>query len=340
MTRSMKPRLRRSLLALALGGLLTIGASPCPSAEGQPAIEFDRQPGAVPITAAGEPVATYFYADQEIARPFFAHVHAPGGVPVTRNHPPRPGIDETDHGTAGNYFHPGIWLAFSNLNGSDYWRLKAAVRHEAFVDEPAIREGRGTFTVRNSYRDQQHSDVTVANEICRYTILALPSAYLLVSDSLFWSDDRELSFGDEEEMGLAVRVATRLAVKHGGRLLASTGRTGEKQIRGQNATWCDYSGMTEGRHAGVLLVPDSANSLTSRYHARDYGLLAANPFARQSLDAGDKLTTNIARGESLRLRFAVVLHSGAKMNEADNTSVQSLHKAVVKILAELPRPAR
>jgi hypothetical protein len=264
-------------------------------------------------------------------------------VAVTRHHPPRPGIDDTDHGTAGNYFHPGIWLAFSDLNGNDYWRLKAPVRHEQFVDEPASRAGIGTFTVRNSYRDHQQSDVTVANEICRYTITALPGAYLLVSDSLFCSDDRELSFGDEEEMGLAVRVATPLAVKHGGRLLDSTGRTGEKQIRGQSATWCAYSGMIEGRHAGVMLVPDSANSLNSRYHARDYGLLAANPFARRALDAGDRLTTAIARGESLRLRFAVVLHSSAKTNAAvdagDGAGERAaLYDAVVKILAELPRP--
>ncbi len=327
-------------MALALGGLLTICASPCKSAKGQPAIEFQRQPGAVQISVASEPVATYFYADKEITRPFFAHAYAPGKVAVTRNHPAKPGIDDTDHGTAGNYFHPGIWLAFSNLNGNDYWRLKAAVRHEGFVDEPASGEGSGTFTVRNSYRDQQHSDVTVANEICRYSITALPSAFVLVSDSLFWSDDRELSFGDEEEMGLAVRVATPLAVKHGGRLLDSTGRTGEKQIRGQHAPWCDYSGTIDGRRAGILLVPDAANSLTARYHARDYGLLAANPFARQALDAGDKLTTTIARGESLRLRFAVVLHSSARAKEADDGSAGSLYEAAQKILAELPRPAK
>ena len=56
------------------------------------------------------------------------------------------------------------------------------MRHEAFVDEPAGKEGRGTFTVRNSYRNQQQADVTVANEICSYTVVALPSAYVLVSE--------------------------------------------------------------------------------------------------------------------------------------------------------------
>jgi len=324
-----------------MGSSLAFCASLGSSAYGAPAIEFQRQPGAVRIAAAGEPVATYFYADEEITRPFFAHVYAPGGVPVTRHHPPRPGIDDTDHGTAGNYFHPGIWLAFSDLNGNDYWRLKAAVRHEEFVDEPANVKGRGTFTVRNSYRDQQQSDVTVANEICRCTVVALPSAYVLVSDSLFWSDDRQLRFGDEEEMGMAVRVATPLAVRHGGRMLDSAGRTGEKQIRGQNATWCDYSGTIEGRHVGMMLVPDAANSLASRYHARDYGLVAANPLGSHALGVGDKHTTTIARGEPLRLRFAVVLHSGAKANAADHAGDRAaLYDAVVKVLAELPRPTK
>jgi len=40
------------------------------------------------------------YQDAEIQRPFFANVHVPGGVPVTRPHPPRAGIDAVDHATA------------------------------------------------------------------------------------------------------------------------------------------------------------------------------------------------------------------------------------------------
>ena len=39
---------------------------------------------------------------------------------VTRHHPPIEGQDRVDHGT----FHPGIWMAFGDISGSDYWRLE------------------------------------------------------------------------------------------------------------------------------------------------------------------------------------------------------------------------
>ena len=106
MMRMKLPRCYRGLRALAVfaATLSTLAAGTvASSSRGAPAIEFQRQPGAVRIAAAGAPVATYFYAVEEITRPFFAHVHAPGGVPVTRNHPPRPDLDDTDHGTAAQF---------------------------------------------------------------------------------------------------------------------------------------------------------------------------------------------------------------------------------------------
>ncbi|MBX9792490.1 MAG: PmoA family protein [Pirellulales bacterium] len=345
---------RRSVPTLAIAAaLLTL---PGLASANEPTIRFAHEPGALRVSAGDQPVATYFYQDREITRPFFAHVHAPGGLPVTRHHPPRPGIDDTDHGTAGNYFHPGIWLAFSDLSGHDYWRLKAPVRHEAFVAEPAAKADHGTFTVRNSYRDELQPDVTVAHELCRYTVVAIPGAFVLVSDSLFWSVDRALEFGDEEEMGFAVRVATPLAVKHGGHLRDSAGRHGEQQIRGRSAPWCDYSGTVGQRRAGILLASDAANPFASRYHARDYGLLAANPFAAKAFGEPTARRTVIEQGQALRLRFAVALYSGpqatandkaddekaAEDDAADDEAAElaALYDSVVKLLADLPRPQK
>ena len=74
---------------------------------GEPAVGFESGPGRLVISIGGRPLATYFYADQVTTRPYFAHVHAPTGVQVTRNHPPKPS-DLQDHAT----LHPGIWLAF------------------------------------------------------------------------------------------------------------------------------------------------------------------------------------------------------------------------------------
>ncbi len=102
---------------------LALAITADPRAAGE--IAFREEPGQLVITAGAEPVATYCYRDKEITRPYFAHAHVPGGIQITRNHPPINGKDLVDHAT----FHPGIWLAFGDINGQDYWRIGTPVRH-------------------------------------------------------------------------------------------------------------------------------------------------------------------------------------------------------------------
>ncbi len=71
------------------------------------------------ITWGPEPVAEYVFRDEKILRPYFANVHAPGGIPVTRTHPPDPDKDATDHAD----MHPGIWIGFGDVSGNDFWRI-------------------------------------------------------------------------------------------------------------------------------------------------------------------------------------------------------------------------
>jgi hypothetical protein len=68
------------------------------------AFAVSKQADRLVITRAGQPVAEYVFADLTILRPYFANLHAPGGNRVTRNHPPRLEVDETDH----EQMHPGV----------------------------------------------------------------------------------------------------------------------------------------------------------------------------------------------------------------------------------------
>src|SRR5437773_51165 len=90
-------------------------------ADDGPAVECRNEPGQLHITLGGSPLAVYVYRDTTIPRPYFAHVHAPGGIQVTRNHPPVAGTDPIDHAA----LHPGLWLAFGDLEGADSWRNRA-----------------------------------------------------------------------------------------------------------------------------------------------------------------------------------------------------------------------
>jgi hypothetical protein len=151
---------------------------------------------------------------------------------------------------------------------------------------------------------------TLAREVCRYAVAARPHGILLVSDSEFIPEAADLAFGDQEEMGFGVRVATPLTVRQGGRILNSDGLQNERAVWGKAADWCDYSGVVDGRRVGLCLIPDPANFRRSWFHARDYGLLVANPFGRKAFTNGEPSTVPVRKGERLRLRFGVIAHGG------------------------------
>jgi hypothetical protein len=246
----------------------------------------------------------YVFADKTINRPFFCRVKAPGGVPVTRSHPPTPGSDPADHAD----MHPGIWLAFGDFCGSDFWRNKGAVVHEQFSQSPRIDGDSLTFAVENRYLDGQR---TVATETCHLALIHRGEGYLVTFDSTFTGKE-PLVFGDQEEMGLGVRVASPLRVTGGsGEMFDSEARHNEPQIWGKPADWCDYRGKSGDKMVGIALFSHGDNFRPSWFHVRDYGLMVANPFGRKALTGGEPSRLEIKPADHLRLRFAVWVHAGS-----------------------------
>ncbi len=297
-----------------LGAVAPIGRAL--GADKETRVTFESRGDSLLIRADGRPLATYVYRDPEILRPYFKDVCAPGGVQVTRHHPPREGVDPLDHAT----MHPGLWLAFGDLGGSDFWRNKATVVHGGFVTAPQAGGDRGTFAVRNRYMAEGD---TVCEEICTYTFQVWPGGYFILWDSTFQSKRSGLYFGDQEEMGLGVRLATPLMVKpyenrhRPGRILDEHGRRNEKEIWGQQAAWCDYSGRVGDTFAGTMIMPDPRNAAACRWHVRDYGLMVANPFGQSVFKKGPVKKTEIGSVQPLRLRFGVLLHAAGSENNFD-----------------------
>ena len=292
--------------------ILAIGLSSIASGETDdpPQVDFRTTTGSVIVTVGGQRIATYVYEDEQIPRPYFAHVKAPGGIQVTRNHPPVEGVDRTDHDT----MHPGIWMAFGDLGGSDIWRNKARVVQEEFIEKPTGGPGKGAFAVRRRY--ERADGTPICHEVCRLTLLVRPAGYLLLWDSTF-SAGKEFYFGDQEEMGLGMRVTTPISVQKGGRMLDSTGRRNEREIWGNTADWCDYSGTVDRQHIGMTLMCHPGNFRPCWMHSRDYGFVAANPFGRQAFRRGKPSKVFVKPGEQFRLRFGVLIHADPKNQPPD-----------------------
>lgn len=292
------------VVALTSVGLSTIDSSLSVRAA-ESGFAFTQQADRIAITHAGHPIATFVFQDSAILRPYFANLAAPGGNQVTRRHPPVAGQDATDHDT----MHPGVWLAFGDVSGQDFWRNKGRIEHVRFTEPPAVSQGRLSFA--NECRLLAIDGQPLCSLTNRFTVLARTQAWLLVWDATFRSDNRDVVFGDQEEMGLGVRVATGITEKNGGAISSSTGERTAARTWGRMYDWCDYSGVVDGERVGVILMPDPANFRPSWFHNRDYGLMVANPFGRQAFAQGPPSRVVVKRGETLRLRFGVLLHSAA-----------------------------
>ena len=295
------------ILILCFTGASTLSGSEI----GKVALDTSIQ-GKVRIVIDGKTVAVYVYRNDKITRPYFAHITTPCGIQVTRNHPPVAGQDRADH----PFFHPGVWMSFGDISGNDYWRLAAPVECLGHHLAP----GENAFTVRSRFLDQQDPTKTVCEEVCTYTVMVRPAGYLLLWDSTF-SSDREFYFGDQEEMGIGVRVATPIRVETesaggvsagNGRMIDSEGRINGEQIWGNAADWCDYSGTLDDQLVGMTLFCHPKNFRPSWFHARDYGLLEANPFGRKAFGKGEESRVLVQPGEEFRLRYGVFVHASSQ----------------------------
>ncbi len=264
--------------------------------EVQGPVSFQQVDSRIRINVGEQPIAEYVFHDEEILRPYFRHLRTLAGEQVTRTHPPAKGQDLGDHAS----MHPGLSLAFGDLDGADFWRNKGQIQHIGFIEEPTGGNADGSFSVRNEYTSDGR---TICIEDCEISVTVRPDAYLLSWNSTFRSEQAEFTFGDQEEMGLGVRVATPLAVVKGGTITDSEGRKNGAQVWGKQADWCEYSGVVDGRRIGVALMPGQQNFRRSWFHARDYGLLVANPFGQNAFTKSEKSRVVVKKGDNFQLKI-------------------------------------
>lgn len=295
----------RKTLSLALALLSATAVA----AQDEPPFAVDVKADRVHITRGNRPVAEYVFDDPKILRPYFANVFGPSGTRLTRTHPPVAGKDAVDHDT----MHPGIWLAFGDVSGHDFWRNKARIKHTEFNPPPYARGDRVVF---GSNSEMLAADGKLVGRMyTRFTLKARPWGWLLTWDAKIRAVP-SITFGDQEEMGFGARVATEFTEKAGGKVRTAAGKVGAKEAWGQRAAWCDYTGTVGGREVGITLMSAPLNFREPWWHTRDYGVFVANPFGRAAMRQGAKSAELVEAGETLRLIFGASLHEGNDYNPA------------------------
>jgi hypothetical protein len=157
----------------------------------------------------------------------------------------------------------------------------------------------------------------------------------------------DLTFAEYKDgfIGLRTHPHLRLTANPGkgvkavfGNAANSEGVTGNG-VWGQRANWIHYWGEVEGKDAGVAILSHPSNPRNpSWWHARDYGLIAVNPFGPKRSKGDGQLA--LPAGHSLTLRYRFLFHDlpGDLANIAKRYMAYSERKLVPRTMV-LPIPS-
>lgn len=304
--------------ALRVFALLAFAGICAARAPGQE-VAFTRQSDRIRIEIGGTHFSDYLYAGWP--KPCLYPILDADGTSYTRDFPFKQNPAEVpDHD-----WHRGVWFAHGAVNGHDLWREIPEKKTGRIVLD-AILETRagpiGLLRLRQLW--QTHDARTLLTDETALRISRTAAGTILDYEVTLRATHGAVTLGDTEEGTMAVRVNEALRVTHGknkdkrpgtGTLVNAAGDRGIP-VWGKRAAWADYSGpLADGRVIGVALLEHPQNVRhPTWWHARDYGLLSANPFGRHDFEklknqptAGDYV---IPAGGSLTLRYRFVFHRG------------------------------
>ncbi len=334
-------RIILSLCILKLGFLASLSSV---SAQ-ESGVGLEECKGYVDFLIGREIAGTYRYKTGE-SKLIIWPIRAPGGIEMTRAWPiekDRPG-ESNDH-----KHHQSVWFCHGDVIPEGI-QLKHKLRGIVGVDFWSVHDGHGRIVctkLKKGESGKNWNSIVTENEwrtadgqkiLDEKRIVSLydfGKARLWVFDIDLHASVCPITFGDTKEGCMAIRVNDKISERRGnGMIQNAEGKQREKECWGRKSAWCDYSGTIDGKKVGIAILDDPNNPHPASWHARGYGLMAANPFGRQKARfpavQGRTDLVRLDKGEHLHLRFGVLVHTG----DTESGNVAEFYQRFVQLGAK------
>ncbi|HTV55975.1 MAG TPA: PmoA family protein [Terriglobia bacterium] len=293
---------------------------PCTIAQEQVAII--RHPHSIDVLIGGKPFTTYYFGPQE-AKPYLQPLRTAHGTILTRGFPVGNEIPRAHwHDPNIEPHQRPMYFAHGDIDGFTFWAEKVFARfygHEAerygrtvFERLDAAKSGRHSGAIRARFNLVAPDDHLLGEETQSYVFQGGPDRRIIDCEFIIYASHGPIRMGDTKEGTFAIRVTKQLDSPPG-HMISSNGGVGEPEIWGKRAAWVDYYGQVNGEEAGIAIF-DSPHSFRhpTYWHARAYGLFAANPFGLREFthNPSDDGSYTIPAGKSLVFRYRVFIHHG------------------------------
>jgi len=296
----------------------------------------DRAAGRrVDVFVDGKPFTSYIYP-ASLQKPVLYPIRSAGGTVITRGYPlnPRPG-ERPDHP-----HHVGHWFNYGDVNGYDFWghsdatpaanKSKMGTIVHKGITKVDSGPDRGELAVTAAWMIPDGS--TLMNEQTRFVFSGSGTRRTIDRFTTWTATDKPVTFKDTKEGAFGIRVHRSLehpskqaevfvsasGAKETvprldntgitGNYIGSDGKTGEA-VWGTRGAWMGLTGTVDGKPVTVAILDHPSNhGYPTYWHARGYGLFAANPLGRQGYDPKQEpISFTLQPGQSVTFRHRILV---------------------------------
>ena len=307
-------------------------------------LEHNSEDRRVDVVIDGKPFTSYIYPDT-IKKPVLYPLRTARGTVISRGYPldPRP-RERVDHP-----HHVGLWFNYGNANGLDFWNNSDAIapekrdaygtiRHRALNEATGGCE-KGVLAVTMEWLTPD--DDAILREDTTFIFTGSEARRTIDRVATLTALAEDVLFEDDKEGMLGIRVArameqpsdspTLLADEKGqpkqepevdnegvnGLYRSSNGLEGDS-VWATRADWVSLSAKVEEEDVSLAVIDHPQNpGYPTYWHARGYGLFAANPLGQKAFSDGkEELNLKLCAGESATFRYRIVIGSPADLTDA------------------------
>jgi len=304
----------------------------------------------VDVTIDGKPFTSYIY-ERSQKKPSLYPLRTASGKVITRGYPldPRPG-ERTDHP-----HHVGLWFNYGSVNGLDFWNNSDAIPaarademgtivHKRVIEAMSGKD-KGELNVEMDWVDSKGT--LLLKENTHFVFQGDAKSRVIDRITRLTALKEPVVLGDNKEGVLGMRMARSLeqpstqadffvdaSGKPGttktvntegvtGNYIGSDGKTGDK-VWGTRGPWTMLQGKVDSEPVTVAILDHPENpGFPTYWHARGYGLFAANNLGQKVFDdTQPEAKRTIAPNQSMTFRHRILILNGT----ADAAQIAAEHR--------------
>lgn len=315
------------MLRHVLRGLIVLG--PAAAVAFAAPVTLKQVKDRIEVLVGGKSFTTYYFG-AAVAKAYLMPLQTASGIVISRPFPIGNDVSAADRKSPSFEPHQRpLYFAHGDIDGLNFWAEAAFQKYYGNhsrqpygrMGSPKIEEVRGgpeSGTIRAKFALEGPDDEVIGEETQTFTFSGDDHTRTIDCRFELHADRGPIVMGDTKEGTFGIRLGPDLSAPRG-HMINSKGGEGEPQIWGKPADWVDYYGTASGRDIGIVVFdhPKSFHHPTT-WHARAYGLLAANPFGLREFtkDPDKDGSWTIPEGKSLEFRYRVVIYDG-KLSPAE-----------------------